>query len=244
MSHKRKILINCTDVRFDILKNYLDKEILIGSYACDNYFIKILEFLNERRLRLKSYELVVPILSESRIAILKSELFKKAAKKAKKIVVNDYGTLQLLSQENYTCRLGRLLFHQYRDSRYAEVENRQVHIQYSALTELLIRKGCKFDSMEIDLVSKNMEIDRDLDIYIHYPLRLLSVTRICEFCGEIEGQSVRFAEEKECNLECMSVYIQVENTSCVKRGRAVYEKLNEDYENICKDQNLIVEERI
>ena len=60
----KKCILNCTDVFFDYLKEFTQKEVLIGSYTCDNYFVKLLDYMNDDKIVFESYDLVVPILSE------------------------------------------------------------------------------------------------------------------------------------------------------------------------------------
>lgn len=239
-----KWIFNCTDVFYERLKEYTERIVLIGSYTCDNYFVKLLDYMNDNKIVFESYDLVVPILSEKNITILDSCCFEKIARKANQIVVNDYGTLKYLSLLNYSCRLGRLLFHQYRDSRYLEVENRHVKVECSEIINILRNQGCIIDAIEIDLVSVDMDIKNEIDVYVHYPYRLLSVTRICEFCGEIHKDCVKFSPEQKCSFQCKDVYMKISDTSCFKRGKGVYEKLSEKYDSLCKGKNIILMEEL
>ena len=158
--------------------------------------------------------------------------------------MNDYGTLKYLSSLDYSCRLGRLLFHQYRDLRYSEVENRHVEVGCFEIINILRNQGCIIDAIEIDLVSVDMDIKDEIDVYVHYPYRLLSVTRICEFCGELHKDGIKFSPEQKCDFQCMDVYMKISDTNCFKRGKGVYEKLSEKYDSLCKGKNIISMEEL
>lgn len=244
MGEETTNIVNCTDYRFDYLKMYVNKWIMIGSYSCDNYFLKLMKYIDDLHIVFEMYDLVIPILSESSIGILNDDLFKRIAKNARQIVVNDYGVLKALSKEQYSLRLGRLLFYQYRDSRYDEVESRNLELEYDSFSKYMYGQECEFDAIEIDLASKHMVITGDMTVYVHYPYRLLSITRICEFCGQKENGYYRFSPELQCSFQCLDVFLKIKNTGCVKRGKSIYEKLTDEYEVVCDSKRYILMEEL
>ena len=243
---KKEMLMNYTDIGFQYLNDIVtDNRILLGSYSCGNYFAGLLKYIDSNKIKLKDYDLVIPILAEHQLDVLESKSFQKLALSAKNVVVNDYGTLYFLRNRKLSIRLGRLLFRLYRDTRYDDVENKTIELKLLDYYDFLHNTGCRFDSVEIDLVSTNMRLEDDgIDIFVHYPYRLLSCTRICEFAAKNREGKVVFQAEAHCCQECFNVFAKFENTNCYKIGKCIYEKLDKTYSKYTIDNKCIITEMI
>lgn len=213
----------------DILLSYSNQRILIGSYTCANYFIYLLNFLKNENINLSSFDLVIPVFPEHKLDFLKTDKVNNIIKNATKIVINDFGILDMFNHDSI--RLGRLIFKDYRDQRYKEYDDKECIVKVNALLDTLKSIGYDIREIELDIISKKMivNIDKNIKVYVHYPYRQISCSHICEFASVSKKIENKFKPDDDCLYDCRNIKIEIMNPHYIKISKNIYEELDESY---------------
>ena len=208
------------------------KEIQLGSYTCGNYFVYILNHLScciEKLPRNVRINLVIPVLAEDQLdTVIKSLSNRKiATSDISKVIVNDYGGIELSKKYFFASKvgLGRILFRQYRDFRYPEYAESVLTIHTSEIE--MISRTVLPKSIDIDCIGYNIDlsnISTDMEVYLHHPFVLSTYGHICEFASVSKEISQKFRPDDVCNHECFSCKIRYSNDDkeYFKMGRGIY----------------------
>jgi hypothetical protein len=240
-----EISLNMTDILltmevqyFKILSYILDSDcsrIYVGSYSCSRYFLESVRYYQEILQNLAiQYQwkvtLVIPVVAqtewENTVLCLQSILFKDIP--IDEIVVNDYGTLQLLTRlkkeydRPFSIIAGRLFHRNLRDVRYEDYTKSQI-----VLYDMPMLSGVK--AIELDLTGSHMDcsaLPLDVEVHMHYPYTLSTCGYVCEFASASLPTRQRFRSDTHCQLECRSRTMEITGDGCSWKqvGRAIYAK--------------------
>lgn len=243
---KKSYIINCTDRDPSTISTTFAKSaaahpavkarLQIGSYSCGNYFFYILEnqYLTAYVMERGEYDLVIPVFSEKQREQFEGVSEHLLLKQARHIVINDFGMLQRFKSDDRV-RLGRLLFQENRDHRYTEYDS-EYHGQTKAdvLVDALRGMGFHISAVENDMIAKGYMLNlKDIDVYYHFPYRLISTSHICEFAAIGKDIEKKFIPDDECSFQCFHTRVCVEeranHTAYLKVGRSVFDYLSDDW---------------
>ena len=227
-----EIIINLTDWEpLELLSSFEKQRILyenarleVGSYLCGNYFRHFCRSFDASSLP-QSYDLVLPVLAQHDLSLFDDDRVQALINQAQNIVVNDPGTLMRFS--NLKVRLGRLFFRTYRDHRYHNYEQSMVQRdQQLSLISALKKVGAKFNAAECELIGEQRE--NDPFYYYHYPFRLISAMRICEYASQSKAIERKFIPDAKCSFQCLNSCIHYQDhafqNNYIKWGRGLYDR--------------------
>ncbi len=230
-------VLDCCDLSVKSIISYVEstagiKEIQLGSYTCGNYLIYLLNNLNcciEKVPRNAQINLVIPVLAETQLEKVIGLISggKVVTSKISRLIVNDYGGIELSKEYFYASNvgLGRLLFRQYRDFRYSEYSESVLSIHTSEMQ--MINQSFSPKSIDIDCIGYNIDLSNiptDMEVYLHYPFVLSTYGHICEFASISKSISHKFRPDDSCDLKCFSCGIRYSNGDIeyFKTGRGIY----------------------
>lgn len=209
-----------------------------GSYFCSQYFLQmdftaeLFSFCSKRNLRLS---MVLPVFSQKDIALGKVAIERfllESAGLIDEITVNDPGMLEFVKQSynGLKINLGRLFFKDVRDARLADLSQRHIiPVGIGSFSECINYKD--INSIELDIISKNMDFDKEFDISmvaIHTPLSYMTTGNICKFASIHKSIEHKFRPNAPCCMECSYVYeynthiLDGRTTEFYRIGRTVY----------------------
>lgn len=256
---EQKIVWNLCDRSFHVLDNgvtkmlsmaglsaKVDDVIQLGSYTCANYFIKLLEWMADEIQ--DDYDLVIPVIPEHRLDILESKAFIGCIDRCRQVVVNDFGVLEYL-QNKYVVRMGRHFFKDYRDKRYKEYDSAEYDGKADTVLKFVEKCGIRVAAYENDIITQNYYpptglLDKQPDLYLHYPYRLLSMSHICEYASIGKRIEDKYIPDDSCTMQCFRVNTRSDEFGYMKIGKGVYEALEDKYlNNIDGSYHLIITPR-
>lgn len=225
-------LCNLCDREFDYIqaKDVAEYDrIVVGSYSCFNYF----QLLTARDIDLskRKFDIVIPTIPQMQLNKCCNEKILNLIEKAHSVVVNDYGMLSLMYDrvDNKKIRLGRCFIKDYRDSRYPEYD-RSYHKGYiQSQMEILKKLGYEISSIESDIISSDYDLSdlENIEVYYHFPFRIVSMSHICEFAAIGKEIEQKFIPDDCCSAQCLQ-YSYTGN-GLYKYGRGVYDLLSDEY---------------
>lgn len=244
---------NLCDRRFDYLEQniqpFLDKGdyIQIGSYTCPQYLMRCIQEGMALELEYGTYDLVVPTFPEHSLAFLDTDAFAESCRRARQVVVNDFGMLKKLSSAGCRLRMGRLFFKDYRDPRYEEYDSGVYEGKAAGL--FLFAKECGFEppAVESDIITKQYSLSMPDGIvaYFHFPYRQIAASHICEFASIGKKIADKFVPDDSCRMQCMDVRLRARHEAAgyLKVGRNVYDLLDESYTAGYDREHMIISPR-
>lgn len=246
---KMPSVINLCDRNFKEIFSWIQRKdipiIQVGSYTCANYFIQAIKFLtvtDTEMFVLRGFDLVIPTLPEHYLDILESDEFHVCCDRCRQIVVNDFGTLQYLN-EQYDIRMGRLFFKDYRDHRYKEYDFSEYEGKSTSVLDFVLNSGIQIVAYENDIITQNYKFNyyKNLETYLHYPYRQISMSHICEYASIGKDIKDKYIPDDLCSMQCFNVNIKSAEYKYLKVGKSVYDILDEQYlKNIENKYYLIV----
>ncbi len=212
-------ILNLCDIGFRLKDRMPARELIcemggidrvyIGSYFCEQYFLKtslpVLEwcaaYCRSQGIRMAC---VVPIPSQRYLDSCKKhlELLKEQYPDLLDMVcVNDPGMLQWAAGRFEKTVLGRLFQKRIRDPRYAETSGNGA---FSVSREMRERIGqYRIWGIEIEGIFGSVgKTDRDFCIYSHVGLCYMSCMRECLYASLYRELPARFRTDTECGVEC------------------------------------------
>lgn len=206
--------------------------IYVGSYFCETYFlhsvVTTIEELEQYALDNNiKITLVIPIFTQSHLQkgwqIIDNILSKISL--IDEVVVNDYGTLNLISS-SYSTRIiiGRLLRKKARDYRYPEYEESKENVD----TKVIYQKHSKVMGAEIDIASQIIDFGDFDSCYlpcIHIPFTYLTCGQLCDFAALDLDVFQKFNGNGGCNLNCNDLFYAYRTETghdLYRIGKAVY----------------------
>lgn len=247
MNTSREVIINLCDRPIEYNQAYFEGNvknknyILVGSYTCPNYFSF---FINSKLAqKIKNFDIVVPIFPEHLYSqIIESSKFYSIIKKARTVVVNDWGMLKrLVNLKDINLRLGRLFFRDYRDHRYEEYDNSEYISKMMNTIQIAKDIGMISNEVESDIITKKLILPSKIKVYLHFPYRQVSMSHICEFAAIGKSLDEKFIPNDKCFMQCKNQIFIFEKSGYIKVGNNVYNKLQEEEEikDLLSEYNVI-----
>lgn len=216
--------------------------IYIGSYFCDELFLKI-DYNNVRNLLDKisnTYKvtLVIPIFCQGNLKKGKEVvhyLIEYYHDIIDEITVNDYGSLSMIHQfynadkqnNRLKINMGRLFFKDYREPRYEEYFERNWKPKsFSFILKSTIEKY-NINEIEIDVTHKSINLSESPNciIGLHTPYTYMTTGKICEFASMYRLVQKKFRPNADCSKECLKSVLEYDvddNRKWFRVGRTIY----------------------
>lgn len=240
--------------------NYVINRIYIGSYFCDNYFLKcnydkIIKLIYSSFDKKCKITLVIPVPTERTLNEMKKQLniIRNFSDYIDEITVNDYGMLVYISEYfnsnpdiQIKINMGRIFFKDYRDPRYSDYFNTEWKPKYDTLFLKNLIAEYKINSIEIDVTHKAMIIPNINNVIIgmHTPYTYMTTGKICEYASQYREITKKFRPCILCSKECNDSYIEYkieDNRKWLRIGKTLF------FENNCfklSGENSNIKERL
>lgn len=225
-------LCNLCDREFDYIqaKDVAEYDrIVVGSYSCFNYF----QFLMAKDIDFskRKFDIVIPTIPQMKLNECCIEKIISLIEKAHSVVVNDYGMLSLMYDrvDSNKIRLGRCFIKDYRDFRYPEYD-RSYHKGYiQSQIEILKKLGFEINSIESEIITSDYDLSSldNINVYYHFPFRMVSMSHICEFAAIGKKIEQKFVPDDLCIAQCLQY--SYSGNGLYKYGRGVYDLLSDEY---------------
>ncbi|MCR5801964.1 MAG: hypothetical protein K6G57_06500 [Lachnospiraceae bacterium] len=216
MAKKREIplTLNLCDIGSQLLRfgkigllqqKYEPSDYLVGSYFCDNYFIKETKNLIYELVRDgNKVKCVLPIPSQSNLDDFRNtvcELKKEYKDHISAFVVNDIGTLDTISKDTDIIILGRLFHKPIRDPRYSETITDKKYTPDIEVLRLIDKY--KVSGIELENIYDDISCpELSCDIHIHQNYCYMSCTRSCYYASASQPTEHKFRPNNPCDLSC------------------------------------------
>lgn len=205
------------------------ERVVVGSYSCFNYFTflfqKEMSFINQE------YDIVIPIIPQMQLEIMSNKKIVSMIEKAHSVVINDYGMLSYLYDivDHTKIRLGRCFIKDYRDFRYTEYDHSYHKGYISTQIQILKNLGYEISSLESDIITSDYDLSdlENINIYYHFPFRMVSMSRICEYASIGKNIEQKFKPDDNCSAQCLQYFYT--GNGLYKYGKGLYDLLSKEY---------------